>query len=202
MVVMAHRIAPRATAASSLRGGARHAGAAGGQEGNKLGWRASDHRSILTDCRAARRAGGGEGMVRQRPAGADSGRTGLPPRRRLAQAASTPPSLRPGPPPVRPALSTSSTQFNIAALATLIDAARLLRWRGAQLGRGCAHARVAESKLFARGGRQGRRQLRLSRRLRLLKTTREKFFRDVKLLTIGEGTSEIQRMVIARQLLA
>jgi alkylation response protein AidB-like acyl-CoA dehydrogenase len=30
----------------------------------------------------------------------------------------------------------------------------------------------------------------------------EKYFRDVKLLTIGEGTSEVQRLVIARQLLA
>ena len=30
----------------------------------------------------------------------------------------------------------------------------------------------------------------------------EKFYRDVKLCTIGEGTSEIQRLVIARQLLA
>jgi alkylation response protein AidB-like acyl-CoA dehydrogenase len=30
----------------------------------------------------------------------------------------------------------------------------------------------------------------------------EKYFRDVKLTTIGEGTSEIQRVVIARQLLA
>src|ERR671924_182327 len=29
----------------------------------------------------------------------------------------------------------------------------------------------------------------------------EKFYRDVKLCTIGEGTSEIQRMVIARQLI-
>ena len=29
----------------------------------------------------------------------------------------------------------------------------------------------------------------------------EKFYRDVKLCTIGEGTSEIQRLVIARQLL-
>ena len=29
----------------------------------------------------------------------------------------------------------------------------------------------------------------------------EKYFRDVKLTTIGEGTSEIQRMVIARELL-
>ncbi|PIP77494.1 MAG: hypothetical protein COW85_08675 [Ignavibacteria bacterium CG22_combo_CG10-13_8_21_14_all_37_15] len=29
----------------------------------------------------------------------------------------------------------------------------------------------------------------------------EKFYRDVKLLTIGEGTSEIQKLVIARQLL-
>jgi len=29
----------------------------------------------------------------------------------------------------------------------------------------------------------------------------EKFYRDCKLCTIGEGTSEIQRMVIARQIL-
>ena len=29
----------------------------------------------------------------------------------------------------------------------------------------------------------------------------EKFFRDAKLCTIGEGTSEIQRLVIARHLL-
>ncbi len=30
----------------------------------------------------------------------------------------------------------------------------------------------------------------------------EKFFRDAKICTIGEGTSEIQRLVIARQLMA
>ena len=30
----------------------------------------------------------------------------------------------------------------------------------------------------------------------------EKYFRDVKLMTIGEGTSEIQRLVIARRLLS
>jgi len=30
----------------------------------------------------------------------------------------------------------------------------------------------------------------------------EKYCRDVKLVTIGEGTSEVQRLVIARQLLA
>ena len=29
----------------------------------------------------------------------------------------------------------------------------------------------------------------------------EKYYRDVKLCTIGEGTSEIQRMVIAREVL-
>ena len=29
----------------------------------------------------------------------------------------------------------------------------------------------------------------------------EKFYRDVKLCTIGEGTSEIQRLIIARLLL-
>ena len=30
----------------------------------------------------------------------------------------------------------------------------------------------------------------------------EKYFRDMKLCTIGEGTSEIQRLVIARELLS
>jgi hypothetical protein len=30
----------------------------------------------------------------------------------------------------------------------------------------------------------------------------EKYYRDVKLCTIGEGTSEIQRMVIARHVLS
>ena len=30
----------------------------------------------------------------------------------------------------------------------------------------------------------------------------ERYYRDAKLMTIGEGTSEIQRMVIARQLLS
>ncbi len=30
----------------------------------------------------------------------------------------------------------------------------------------------------------------------------EKYYRDMKLCTIGEGTSEIQRLVIARELLA
>jgi alkylation response protein AidB-like acyl-CoA dehydrogenase len=29
----------------------------------------------------------------------------------------------------------------------------------------------------------------------------ERIYRDVKLCTIGEGTSEVQRMVIARELL-
>jgi len=29
----------------------------------------------------------------------------------------------------------------------------------------------------------------------------EKFYRDVKIATIGEGTSEIQRLVIAKQIL-
>jgi len=29
----------------------------------------------------------------------------------------------------------------------------------------------------------------------------EKYYRDVKLCTLGEGTSEIQRMVIARKIL-
>ncbi len=30
----------------------------------------------------------------------------------------------------------------------------------------------------------------------------EKYYRDVKLCTIGEGTSEIQKLVIAKQLLS
>jgi alkylation response protein AidB-like acyl-CoA dehydrogenase len=37
--------------------------------------------------------------------------------------------------------------------------------------------------------------------LRRLDYPAEKFYSDVKLCTIGEGTSEVQRLVIARQLL-
>jgi hypothetical protein len=37
--------------------------------------------------------------------------------------------------------------------------------------------------------------------LRRLDYSTEKCYRDVKLCTIGEGTSEVQRLVIARQLL-
>ena len=92
-------------------------------------------------------------------------------------------------------------------MATRIDAARLLTLRAARHeGRGQRTTREsAEAKLFASEvAVQGRRRgVQIHGGYGFIKDyPAEKYFRDVKLLTIGEGTSEIQRMVIARQLLA
>jgi len=97
-------------------------------------------------------------------------------------------------------------QHKLADMATQIEAARLLTYRAAHLKN--IGKRVtkesAMAKLFAseiavdvcneavqiHGGYGFTKDYPV-----------EKFYRDVKLCTIGEGTSEIQKMVIARQLL-
>jgi len=96
-------------------------------------------------------------------------------------------------------------QWMIADMATQIDAARLLVYRAADLeGKGKPFTKEASmAKLFASeiamkatrnamqifGGYGYTREYPL-----------ERFYRDVKLCEIGEGTSEVQRMIIARQL--
>ena len=98
-------------------------------------------------------------------------------------------------------------QFMLADMATEIDAASLLINRAAWLkDRGMKVTREsAMAKLYASevGVRVCDRALQIYGGYGYVKDFPvEKFYRDVKLCTIGEGTSEIQRLVIARDLLS
>jgi hypothetical protein len=91
-------------------------------------------------------------------------------------------------------------------MATDLDAARLLTYRAAwNLDRGRRVTREsAMAKLFASEAavRIANEAVQIHGGYGFIKDYPvEKFYRDVKLCTIGEGTSEIQRLVIARQLL-
>jgi alkylation response protein AidB-like acyl-CoA dehydrogenase len=97
-------------------------------------------------------------------------------------------------------------QHKLVDMATSIDAARLLVYRAAWLkdhGRRVTKE-SAMAKLFASemAVRVCDDALQVHGGYGFIKDYPvEKFYRDVKLCTIGEGTSEIQRLVIARQLL-
>ncbi len=97
-------------------------------------------------------------------------------------------------------------QHKLADMATDIDAARLLTLRAASMkdhGQS-VNKESAMAKLFASetAVRVADEALQIHGGYGFLKDYPvEKFYRDVKLCTIGEGTSEIQRLVIARQLL-
>jgi alkylation response protein AidB-like acyl-CoA dehydrogenase len=98
-------------------------------------------------------------------------------------------------------------QFSLAEMATQIDAARLLTYRAAwRKQEGLPHtAEGAKAKLFASrvavetaasaiqvlGGYGYTKEFPV-----------ERHYRDAKVTEIYEGTSEIQRIVIARQILA
>lgn len=106
----------------------------------------------------------------------------------------------------RPIAEFQATQWKLADMATQIEAARLLTWRAAALKdagkrttRESAMAKlyaseiavkVAEEAIQIHGGYGYTKDY-----------PAEKFWRDAKLCTIGEGTSEIQRLVIAREIL-
>jgi hypothetical protein len=97
-------------------------------------------------------------------------------------------------------------QHKLADMATEIDAARLLTLRAAALlDAGAAVTKESSmAKLFASevAVRVANEAVQIHGGYGFLKDYPvEKFYRDAKLCTIGEGTSEIQRMVIARQLL-
>jgi len=97
-------------------------------------------------------------------------------------------------------------QFKLADMVTEIEAARLLTMRAAELkqeGRRTSQessmaklyssevaVRVANESVQIHGGYGFIKDFPV-----------EKYYRDVKLCTIGEGTSEIQRLVIARHIL-
>jgi alkylation response protein AidB-like acyl-CoA dehydrogenase len=91
-------------------------------------------------------------------------------------------------------------------MATEIEAAQLLTLRAAALkDRGLPTAKEsAMAKLFASevGMRACTEAIQIHGGYGYLRDFPvERYFRDVKLTEIGEGTSEIQRLVIARELL-
>ena len=105
----------------------------------------------------------------------------------------------------KPIAGFQAIQWKLADAATKIEAARLLTYQAAYLkGRGQRTTlessmaklyaseiavKVADDCVQIHGGYGFVKDY-----------PAEKYFRDVKLTTIGEGTSEIQRLVIARQL--
>ena len=105
----------------------------------------------------------------------------------------------------RPIAEHQGIQFKLADMQVQIEAARLLVYKAANLrDRGLPYAlaasmaklhssetacRVADEAVQIHGGYGFIKDYPV-----------EKYYRDVKLCTIGEGTSEVQRMVIARHL--
>lgn len=97
-------------------------------------------------------------------------------------------------------------QWKLADMATEIDAARLLTLRAASMKDAGLKTTLESSmaKLYASevAVRCANESVQIHGGYGFIKDyPAEKFYRDVKLCTIGEGTSEIQRLVIARQLL-
>ncbi len=97
-------------------------------------------------------------------------------------------------------------QWKLADMATEIDAARLLTMRSAWLKDNHMKTTLESSmaKLYTSevAVRVANEAVQIHGGYGFIKDyPAEKFYRDVKLCTIGEGTSEIQRMVISRQIL-
>jgi alkylation response protein AidB-like acyl-CoA dehydrogenase len=106
----------------------------------------------------------------------------------------------------KPIHEFQAIQFKLADMATQIDAARLLMYRAAamkdagkkttlqssmaKLFAGEISVRVCEEAVQIHGGYGYTKDY-----------PAEKYWRDSKLCTIGEGTSEIQRIIIAREIL-
>jgi alkylation response protein AidB-like acyl-CoA dehydrogenase len=106
----------------------------------------------------------------------------------------------------RPIGTFQGVAFLIADMATEIDAARQMVWRAAWLkdqGRDFALA-AAQAKLFASevSSRATNAAIQVHGGYGYVEEYKvERFFRDAKLTEIGEGTSQIQRLVIARRIL-
>jgi alkylation response protein AidB-like acyl-CoA dehydrogenase len=107
----------------------------------------------------------------------------------------------------KPIAAFQAIQWKLADAATKIEAARLLTYQAAYL-KERGHRTTLESsmaKLYASeiAVKVADDCVQIHGGYGFVKDyPAEKYFRDVKLTTIGEGTSEIQRLVIARQLLS
>ena len=106
----------------------------------------------------------------------------------------------------KPISEFQAIQWKLADMATEIEAGRLLTFRAAAMKDAglkttleSSMAKLYTSEMAVRCANEG---LQIHGGYGFIKDyPAEKFYRDVKLCTIGEGTSEIQRLVIARQLL-
>jgi len=105
-----------------------------------------------------------------------------------------------------PIADFQAIQFKVAEMATKVDAARLLTFRAAALAdRGRPHTTESSmAKLFATESavEVALQAIQIHGGYGYIKEYPvERYLRDAQLGTIGEGTSEVQRMVIARLLL-
>jgi alkylation response protein AidB-like acyl-CoA dehydrogenase len=106
----------------------------------------------------------------------------------------------------RPIGSFQGVAFMVADMATEIEAARQMVWRAAWLkdqGRDFSLA-AAEAKLFASevSSRATNNGIQIHGGYGYVEEYKvERFLRDAKLTEIGEGTSQVQRLVIARKIL-
>ncbi|HEX5630791.1 MAG TPA: acyl-CoA dehydrogenase family protein [Acidimicrobiia bacterium] len=105
----------------------------------------------------------------------------------------------------RPIGANQAVAFKIADIQVAVEAARLLTYRAAWLrdtGRPFKHA-AAQAKLFASEAAVDatRTATQVFGGAGVIEGTAvSRFYRDAKILEIGEGTSEVQRLVIARGL--
>jgi hypothetical protein len=213
MVVMAvtdRAAGPRGISAFVVPHG--HPGMTPGKKENKLGMRASDTSEVIfQDCRVPR--GGmigapGEGF-QQAMQILDAGRIGI---------AALAVGLAQGAYDAarryalerrqfgRPIAEFQAIRWKLADMATRIEAARLLTYRAAwmrdeQTSRTSTESSIAKLYASEIAVRAAEECVQIHGGYGFVKDyPAEKFFRDVKLCTIGEGTSEIQRLVIGRQL--
>ena len=188
-------------------------GMAAGKKENKLGMRASDTSEVIfQECRV-----GADALVGQEGLGfintlqvLDAGRIGI---------AALAVGLAQGAYDAARKYASERKQFGqaigrfqaiqwkLADMATQIEAARLLTYRAAWLkDTGTARttiesamAKLYSSEIAVRAAEEG---VQIHGGYGFVKDyPAEKYYRDAKLCTIGEGTSEIQRLVIARHLL-
>jgi alkylation response protein AidB-like acyl-CoA dehydrogenase len=107
----------------------------------------------------------------------------------------------------KPIAAFQGVAFKLADMATEIDAARLLTYRaavlkdqGKRVTKESAMAKLYASEVAMRVATEA---VQILGGYGYTKDyPAERYFRDAKLTTIGEGTSEIQRLVISRQLLS
>lgn len=178
---------------------------------SKLGWRASDTRELVfSDCRVPKENVLGQPGTgfRQFLAVLDGGRISISGLAiGLAQGVLDM-SLSYAKERVqfgKPIASFQAIQFKLADTATEIELARLITYKAATLkdqakpfSREAAMAKLFSSETAVRAAEQGVQIHGGNGFMNDFAVSR--FYRDCKILTIGEGTSEVQRMVIARLL--